>query len=172
MVEQNITEVPRPARDTAKDRKQTPQALPAIPDLSIVPQTGAMFTSILPPKSHTAIQREVPFPIPSLAFCTQRGRVYVGDSLQLFQDATIIRPGSVNLIMTSPPFGLVRKKDYGNVDADDYVAWFRSFAVAFHKVLADNGSLVIDIGGVWNAGLPTRNLYHYELLIMLCKEAG
>lgn len=74
--------------------------------------------------------------------------------------------------MTSPPFGLVRKKDYGNVDADEYVEWFKPFAEAFHRVLKPNGSLVIDIGGSWISGQPTRSLYHYELLIMLCKEFG
>lgn len=74
--------------------------------------------------------------------------------------------------MTSPPFGLVRKKDYGNVDADEYVDWFKPFAKAFHRVLKDSGSLVIDIGGAWNKGYPTRNLYHFKLLIMLCEEFG
>ena len=74
--------------------------------------------------------------------------------------------------MTSPPFGLVRKKDYGNADADDYLEWFRPFAAAFHKALKPQGSLVIDIGGSWVSGQPTRSLYHYELLIMLCKEFG
>jgi DNA modification methylase len=73
--------------------------------------------------------------------------------------------------MTSPPFGLVRKKEYGNVDADKYVEWFRPFAEAFKRVLKPSGSLVIDIGGAWNAGVPTRSLYHYELLISLCKES-
>ncbi len=34
------------------------------------------------------------------------------------------------------------------------------------------GSLVIDIGGAWISGQPTRSLYHYELLIMLCREFG
>jgi site-specific DNA-methyltransferase (cytosine-N4-specific) len=65
---------------------------------------------------------------------------------------------------------LVRKKDYGNVDADKYVEWFKPFGEAFKRVLKPSGSLVIDIGGAWNAGIPTRNLYHYELLISLCKE--
>ena len=58
--------------------------------------------------------------------------------------------------MMSPPFGLVRKKEYGNVDADHYVEWFRPFAEAFYNVLADNGSLIIDIGGSWIPGQPTR----------------
>lgn len=74
--------------------------------------------------------------------------------------------------MTSPPFALVRKKDYGNVDADRYVSWFLDFARIFHNVLTDNGSLVIDIGGSWLSGFPIRSLYHYELLIELCRIPG
>jgi site-specific DNA-methyltransferase (cytosine-N4-specific) len=100
---------------------------------------------------------------------TARGEIYHGDSLDLL--TTRLRPASVDLIMTSPPFGLVRKKEYGNVDADKYVEWFKPFAEAFKRVLKPSGSLVIDIGGAWNAGEPTRSLYHYELLISLCKES-
>lgn len=77
---------------------------------------------------------------------------------------------SVDLIMTSPPFGLVRKKDYGNEDADRYVAWFEQFGEQFVRILKPSGSVVIDIGGAWKPGLPTRSLYHYELLIMLCRK--
>jgi len=61
----------------------------------------------------------------------------------------VAKERSVDLIMTSPPFGLVRKKDYGNEDADLYCDWFRDFAEGFHRVLKDDGSLVIDIGGAW-----------------------
>jgi DNA modification methylase len=101
---------------------------------------------------------------------TERGKIFLGDSLSLFRDK--IQPKSVDLIMTSPPFGLVRKKDYGNVDAHDYVNWFKPFGAAFHSALKPAGSLVIDIGGAWISGQPTRSLYHYELLIMLCREFG
>jgi len=100
---------------------------------------------------------------------TSLGQIIHGDSrdaLATYDD------DSVNLIMTSPPFGLVRKKDYGNVEANEYVDWFKPFAAEFHRVLKDNGSLVIDIGGAWNKGYPTRNLYHFKLLIMLCEEFG
>src|SRR5579872_7154182 len=117
-----------------------------------------------------AISSDSPLPPPKLMITTKHGKVYCGDSLQLLQNGNIVAPGSVNLIVTSPPFGLVRKKEYGNVDADEYVDWFRPFAQTFHDVLTDNGSLVIDIGGAWIPGQPTRSLYHYELLIMLCRE--
>ena len=80
---------------------------------------------------------------------TDLGKIYLGDALDLMVD---IEDKSVNLIMTSPPFGLVRKKDYGNVDADQYLDWFRPFAKEFIRILKDNGSLVIDIGGAWIPG--------------------
>ena len=97
------------------------------------------------------------------------GEIVHGDSVNVL---AAYSDDSVDLIMTSPPFGLVRKKDYGNVDADEYVDWFKPFAKAFHRVLKNSGSLVIDIGGAWNKGYPTRNLYYFKLLIMLCEEFG
>ena len=100
---------------------------------------------------------------------TSLGRIVHGDSREVLATHD---DESVQLIMTSPPFGLVRKKDYGNVGANDYVDWFKPFAAEFHRVLGNNGSLVIDIGGAWNKGYPTRNLYHFKLLIMLCEEFG
>jgi DNA modification methylase len=103
-------------------------------------------------------------------FETKLGQIYLGDSLDLMR--CNVSDKSVDLIMTSPPFGLVRKKEYGNVDAHDYLDWFRPFAEQFKRVLKDSGSLVIDIGGAWIPGQPTRSLYHYRLLIMLCDEYG
>jgi len=102
-------------------------------------------------------------------YSTERGQIHLGDSLKVLQR---LEPGSANLLVTSPPFGLVRKKNYGNVDADQYVEWFKPFGEMFHRLLKPNGSLVIDIGGSWTPKQPTRSLYHYELLIMLCKECG
>jgi site-specific DNA-methyltransferase (cytosine-N4-specific) len=103
-------------------------------------------------------------------FRTNYGTIFAGDALDLMRQN--IPNGSVDLIITSPPFGLVRKKTYGNVDAEKYVDWFRPFGDEFRRVLKQNGSLVIDIGGAWIPGQPTRSLYHFELLIMLCKDIG
>ncbi len=88
---------------------------------------------------------------------TQHGQIYLGDSLNVLSER--IAEHSADLIMTSPPFGLVRKKRYGNADADEYLDWFRPFATAFKRSLKENGSLVIDIGGAWVPGQPTRSLY-------------
>lgn len=76
---------------------------------------------------------------------TKLGRIFSGDALPILKKH--VKPESVDLIMTSPPFGLVRKKDYGNVNADEYVEWFKPFGEFFRRLLKPNGSLVIDIGG-------------------------
>lgn len=69
---------------------------------------------------------------------TDHGSILWGDSRAwLFNKA---KPNSVDLIMTSPPFGLVRKKSYGNEDADRYCDWFRPFAEGFHRVLKDTAA--------------------------------
>ena len=121
-----------------------------------------------------AVNSEAPepfsFPSPKLFSQTELGQIYHGDSLGLMHND--LAEHSVDLIMTSPPFGLVRKKSYGNEDADRYLKWFRPFAEGFRKVLKPSGSLVIDIGGAWKVGTPTRSLYHFDLLIMLCREFG
>lgn len=101
---------------------------------------------------------------------TGKGEILLGDSRSyLF---SVAKEASVDLIMTSPPFGLVRKKTYGNEDAHLYCEWFRPFAEAFRRALKNDGSLVIDIGGAWIPGQPTRSLYHFQLLIMLVEEYG
>lgn len=79
---------------------------------------------------------------------------------------------SVNLAMTSPPFALVFKKSYGNKDQHEYVDWFCRYAEVIYRLLSDDGSFVVDIGGAWNKGTPTRSLYQYKLLIALCEEVG
>ncbi len=110
-----------------------------------------------------------PDAVPRRFFGTDLGQIVLGDSQVALKDYD---DRSVDLIVTSPPFGLVRKKDYGNVEANKYTEWFKPFAKEFKRILKENGSLVIDIGGAWNKGYPTRNLYHFKLLVMLCEEFG
>jgi DNA modification methylase len=108
-------------------------------------------------------------PKPTVFHKTKHGKILLGDSLDVL---AAMKPRTVDLLMTSPPFGLVRKKEYGNADAHEYLDWFRPFAGQFHRVLKESGSLVIDIGGAWIPGQPTRSLYHFKLLLMLCEEFG
>jgi len=107
--------------------------------------------------------------LPKPYYKTELGVAYLGDSLDFLP---LIETESINLIVTSPPFALKRKKEYGNVDAHEYVDWFLPFAKEFWRILRSDGSFVLDIGGSWSPGLPTKTLYNFELLIRLCRDVG
>ncbi len=116
------------------------------------------------PKGGESLAQEMGLPKPY--YSTDLGSAVLGDSTRLLAQ---LPAESIDLIVTSPPFALRRKKEYGNVPAEEYVLWFRPFAQEFKRVLKENGSLVVDIGGSWNPGEPTRSLYQYELLLDLAR---
>ena len=112
-----------------------------------------------------------PYLIPAVDpyYKTPLGAAYLGDSLELLR---AMPADSMNLVVTSPPYALHFKKAYGNVSKADYVEWFKPFAAEVFRVLKDDGSFVLNIGGSWNQGAPTRSLYQYKLLIALVEEIG
>jgi len=121
-----------------------------------------------------SIQRSISETGPQLigktpCYQTKYGAAYAGDSLELLR---LLPDASINVVVTSPPYALHFKKSYGNVSKDDYVAWFKPFAAEILRVLTEDGSFVLNIGGSWNPGSPTRSLYHYKLLIALVEEVG
>lgn len=102
-------------------------------------------------------------------FETEKGTIFWGDCLDYLKT---LKDDSVNLVVTSPPYALIKKKQYGNEESNAYLEWFRPFAAEIYRVLANNGSFVLNIGGAWNKGEPTRSIYHFKILIMLCEECG
>ena len=113
---------------------------------------------------------DLPEPEAEPLYRTPLGTAYVGDSRRGMLDH--LEDASVQLFMTSPPFALYRKKEYGNQPERAYVDWFKSFAAIMWEKLRDDGSLVIDLGGAWKKGRPVRSLYQFKLLIALCEEMG
>jgi site-specific DNA-methyltransferase (cytosine-N4-specific) len=100
---------------------------------------------------------------------TELGKAYCGDSLEILRS---MRKGSIDLVVTSPPYALHFKKEYGNADQNEYVEWFLPFAKLIKRVLKDDGSFVLNVGGAWTPGAPLRSLYHYRLLLALCDNVG
>lgn len=106
---------------------------------------------------------------PAPAYTTALGQAYIADSRDILAG---LPSESVDLALTSPPYALHFKKEYGNVAKSDYVAWFLPFAREIHRTLKPGGSFVLNIGGSFNRGTPTRSLYHFKLLIALVEEVG
>lgn len=100
---------------------------------------------------------------------TELGEAYVADSLEMLAQ---LPDNSVNLVMTSPPFALQRKKDYGNKDQHEYIDWLAEFASLVYQKLTPDGSFVVDLGGAYQKGVPVRSLYNYRVLIKFCDEIG
>ena len=108
---------------------------------------------------------------PKPYFHTKLGRLYVGDSERMLSGSLKRRfAGNVQLLLTSPPFPLNRKKRYGNRLGDDYKRWFRGLAGLFTTLLKDDGSLVIEMGNSWVPGRPVQSLLHLECLIDLVND--
>jgi DNA modification methylase len=102
-------------------------------------------------------------------YSTALGDAFWGDALGVLR---AIPDSSINAVVTSPPYALHFKKEYGNAEKDDYVEWLLPFAAEIFRVLADDGSFVLNIGGSYNKGVPTRSLYHFKLLIALVERTG
>ena len=104
-------------------------------------------------------------------YTTEWGAAYHGNALELLKE---IDDEQIDLVFTSPPFALTRQKNYKHppdfVNASKYIEWFTPFAQEIHRVLKKNGSLVLNIGSAWNPNMPTKSLYHFELLLDLCKN--
>ncbi len=100
---------------------------------------------------------------------TLNGKAFCGDSLNLLDK---LPNDSVDLVVTSPPFALLRQKEYGNLDQTEYVDWLAQFAYKVKRVIKPEGSFVLDLGGAYQKGQPIRSLYNYKVLIKFCEEVG
>ena len=73
--------------------------------------------------------------------------------------------GSVQLLLTSPPFPLNRKKKYGNKSGDEYTSWLSELAPRLKRLLKPSGSMVVEIGNAWEPGSPTMSTLAMETLL-------
>jgi site-specific DNA-methyltransferase (cytosine-N4-specific) len=105
-------------------------------------------------------------PLHSVAYKTKHGRMYQGKSEDILSSKCM---GSfkekVNLIFTSPPFPLNRKKKYGNETGERYIEWLSSFGELFKQMLTKDGSIVIEMGNSWQPGSPVMSTLAIKALL-------
>lgn len=118
----------------------------------------------------TSPEQDGRFPHP--IYATNLGRVYCGKAEELLTRYPLnLKKNSVQLIFTSPPFPLNRKKKYGNMQGMDYVDWLAGFAGLFRSFLKTNGSLVVELGNAWEPGKPVMSTLALKALLAL-QERG
>lgn len=107
----------------------------------------------------------------NIKYQTNKGKIIEGNSIELLNGKMKKElKGKVNLIITSPPFPLNNKKQYGNEKGDEYLKWFIDMAPIFSDLLTEDGSLVIEIGNAWEPERPVQSLLHLECLFGLVKH--
>lgn len=107
----------------------------------------------------------IEFPPSSRVYRTRGGVQLSGNSRELLRH---LPDESVDLVVTSPPFALLRQKSYGNRTQADYVGWLGSFGPELRRILKPSGSLVFDLGGAYEKGKPVRSLWNYRVLLDYC----
>jgi DNA modification methylase len=105
----------------------------------------------------------------SNGYSYNKGTMVIGDSLKILEQ---LPDSSIDLVITSPPFALLRQKEYGNKYQTEYIDWLTQFAKLVYNKLKDTGSFVLDLGGAYQRGVPVRSLYNYRILIKFCDEIG
>ena len=90
----------------------------------------------------------MPFDVlPTPVYSTRNGACYIGDSRELLRQ---LPEECIDLVVTSPPFALLRQKAYGNKDQAEYVDWLCGFGAEVRRVLRETGSFVLDLGGAYH----------------------
>ena len=78
-----------------------------------------------------------------MKFKTDSGELWLGDCLELMKE---IPDGSVDLVLTDPPYGMnyvsnYRKVQYEKIENDTEIFWLDRFVDECHRVLSDNTSI-------------------------------
>ena len=102
----------------------------------------------------------------NISYSTKLGKLIRGTSEDvLSSDILERRRGKIDLVFTSPPFPLNRKKKYGNLQGQAYIDWLASFAPTFRTLLKPRGSIVMEVGNAWEPGRPVMSTLALRALL-------
>lgn len=108
-----------------------------------------------------------------LAYSTSLGRMYHSDIKDFVNSRAGKRLyGKVQLVFTSPPFPLNRKKKYGNEQGDEYLTWIAEIAPLLCKLLRPDGSIVMELGNSWEPQKPVMSTLALEALLTFKRTAN
>jgi DNA modification methylase len=107
-----------------------------------------------------------------IAYQTELGQMLMSKIEEALEAKSILSvKGSVNLVFTSPPFPLTRKKKYGNLEGAEYLNWMVEISKKLADLLAPDGSIVLEIGNAWESGKPVMSTLPLETLLAIQKGA-
>ena len=108
-----------------------------------------------------------------IAYKTELGVFYNGKVEEALKSKKFDKyKKKVNLLFTSPPFPLNRKKKYGNLQGEAYIDWLSGLAIQLRDYLKDDGSIVIEVGNSWEPGIPVMSTLALKSLLAFLERGG
>jgi DNA modification methylase len=109
----------------------------------------------------------------SIAYETKFGKCIHGDVIDILNKKSFQKyKGKINLIFTSPPFPLNRKKKYGNLNGEFYIEWLTKITTSLKDFLSEDGSFVIELGNAWEENEPVMSTLPLETLLAIKKNGN
>jgi DNA modification methylase len=101
-----------------------------------------------------------------VAYSTKLGRLIHGKAEEALASGLLKKyQGKIDLVFTSPPFPLNRKKKYGNLQGQEYIDWLAGFALKLRPFLKPRGSIVMEVGNAWEPGHPVMSTLSLRALL-------
>jgi len=94
--------------------------------------------------------------------------VLCGDSTDPNSYKKLLKDLKINTIVTSPPYAMQRKNEYGGIPPEEYPDWFVSLSAILKSYLADDGSLFVNIKE--HAEKGQRSLYVMKMVIKMVED--
>lgn len=109
----------------------------------------------------------------TVAYKTKNGSMFVGTAEDFLSSPEAEKyRGKIQLVFTSPPFPLNRKKKYGNFQGAAYIAWLENMALLLKSFLKKNGSIVMEVGNAWEKGSPVMSTLALRSLLAFQEKAS
>ena len=104
----------------------------------------------------------------NLLYETDYGKYYIGKCEELISKLEL--EGQVQLLLTSPPYPLNKKKKNGKMMGEEYLQWLYNLAPLFSKTLKPNGSIVIEMGNSWEKNRPVQSILTIKSLLQFIEN--
>lgn len=111
-------------------------------------------------------------PVQAGGYHTDLGRMRQGLAEDVLKAEAKKLGKRVQMVFTSPPFALNRKKRYGNRNGKEYIEWLAAFGPMLTDLLTPDGSIVIEMGNAWVQGSPTMSTLSLKALLAFQERSG
>lgn len=85
--------------------------------------------------------------------------------------ASHIEQGSVQLVMTSPPYPVI-KRAYGRFTVSEWLDWMRNLMSIWKALISPDGTIAINVMDVFRQGTPTLDPYVERFTLAAIDEVG